>query len=694
MNENESGRSEGDRGNGWSGGVGKDRGDGRRQAERDGRRRKNQAGGDFALETACQSLRTVLYLHRIKIRPIFDFYCRYLFMKRFDKIKKFPLITVLLVTVLLLSVVLLWINYKDNTQSTAPLAVRITFQGEYRIADGEFQPLVKGEKISASKGDLTLRGYFQIELLNGEVIGRAEKDCPITMYFNHIGGTIYVPGQDPHCFDAENPYIGKDACGQIWIYYRYVGTDADTVTIVLNNPHTFGNVTAYNDFLDNMYVYSGNSLQDRILDQDAFQRIMGFIFVVVGFVLFGVALYTALLHLTQGSLILHYGLLSFFAGGYFLFGVRSVSLWSEVIIFNTSALFLCSMLYELFLCSFAVQLFSGKMKATGKAAVGISGTVSLILIGVSAFSDVLFYDLKLLWGIVQSLVNIVVFILIILCIRNGNGKNFPLLVPCAISVAASWLDFAAAAFGWWGSCAASKIAFVLILLVALILILKVIPKNIRASMREKELIAERNALQLELQKNRESIMLSQIQPHFLYNTLNTIYYLCGKDAKTAQNAISSFSDYLRENLDSLDSEDLVVFEKELHHVKTYLQLEQIRFDEELKVVYDIQTTAFLLPILTVQPLVENAVKHGISKKRGGGSVTVATREHADCYAITVSDTGVGFDTEEYMHDGKKHVGIENVRRRLQTMCGGTLSIVSAVGNGTTATVIIPKKEAT
>ena len=109
-------------------------------------------------------------------------------------------------------------------------------------------------------------------------------------------------------------------------------------------------------------------------------------------------------------------------------------------------------------------------------------------------------------------------------------------------------------------------------------------------------------------------------------------------------------------------------------------------------VYDIQTDHFFLPVLTVQPLVENAVKHGITKKRGGGVLTLATREEPKSYVVTVTDTGVGFDPAHYMDDGKNHIGIENVRQRLEHMAGGTLKITSTPGSGTTAVIIIPKKE--
>ena len=196
----------------------------------------------------------------------------------------------------------------------------------------------------------------------------------------------------------------------------------------------------------------------------------------------------------------------------------------------------------------------------------------------------------------------------------------------------------------------------------------------------------------ELAESRISIMLSQLQPHFMYNMLNSIYYLCGSNPDTARAAIDKFADYLRNNMESIQRVELIPFEKEYEHIQTYLDLEKIRFGEDLKIVCQMEAMNFKLPPLTVQPLVENAVKHGATKKRGGGTVTIATRETAEAWIVTISDTGRGFDPENCENDGKLHVGIRNVRERLEALVGGTLEISSETGIGTEAVVTIPKKE--
>ena len=197
--------------------------------------------------------------------------------------------------------------------------------------------------------------------------------------------------------------------------------------------------------------------------------------------------------------------------------------------------------------------------------------------------------------------------------------------------------------------------------------------------------------ELELSNSRTAMMLTQIQPHFLYNTLTAVAQLCEKNPKQAKVTALHFSEYLRSNMDALTRTSPIPFEQELAHVKTYLAIEQVRFGEFLRVAYEIGETDFELPPLCLQPLVENAVKHGVGLKEDGGTVTIQTRELPDGYAITVSDDGVGFDTAKQPRDGKAHIGIPNVRERLRSMMDADLSIESEPGRGTTVRMIIPKK---
>ncbi len=202
-------------------------------------------------------------------------------------------------------------------------------------------------------------------------------------------------------------------------------------------------------------------------------------------------------------------------------------------------------------------------------------------------------------------------------------------------------------------------------------------------------------IERELEFANTSLMISQIQPHFLYNALNTIKYLIKRDPKSAEKAVISFSRYLRGNMDSITKKEPIPFAEELEHTKNYCDIELLRFGDKLNIVYDTPVTNFLLPALSVQPIVENAIKHGVTKKPEGGTVTVTTSEDEHNYLIKVQDDGVGFDVDNpdlTPSDTHAHIGMNNVRERLTNMVNATFTIESQIDVGTCVTIKIPKKE--
>lgn len=271
-------------------------------------------------------------------------------------------------------------------------------------------------------------------------------------------------------------------------------------------------------------------------------------------------------------------------------------------------------------------------------------------------------------------------------LKRKTGKIIGDILASAIAA----ISVVAAAVGAWQGGVLAMCALLLIVSVSAVIIYREIKKSVHSALEAQRIEAEKQAMELRLQENQISIMLSQIQPHFLYNTLNSIYQLCETNPMRARFMVNSFSEYLRNNLSSLEEPGLITFETELSHVNTYLDIEKVRFEDTLEIEYDIKCMEFSLPVLTVQPIVENAVKHGTSKKRGGGRVRISTEDDGQDYVITVSDTGCGFDPDVPKNDGKRHVGIENVRQRLANMCSGSLTIESKVGEGTVATIRIPK----
>lgn len=197
----------------------------------------------------------------------------------------------------------------------------------------------------------------------------------------------------------------------------------------------------------------------------------------------------------------------------------------------------------------------------------------------------------------------------------------------------------------------------------------------------------------ELTQANVAIMLSQIQPHFLYNSLSVIKELCRSDPALAEQVVMDFSNYLRGNLDSLSSKKPVLFTDELEHTRTFLELERLQYGDMLEVVYDIRETAFLLPTLSLQPLAENAVKYGM-KERDRLTVTISSFREGEDYIVTVADDGAGFDPAAPLSPDRSHVGIANVKERLALQSNGRLEIESVKGHGTTVRLVIPSDRGT
>lgn len=193
--------------------------------------------------------------------------------------------------------------------------------------------------------------------------------------------------------------------------------------------------------------------------------------------------------------------------------------------------------------------------------------------------------------------------------------------------------------------------------------------------------------QHEIAHQRANVMVLQMRPHFIYNTMTTIYYLCKQDADKAQQVIMDFTNYLRQNFNAIASEDAVPFTDELKHTQSYLAVEKAQHENTLFVQFDTPVTQFRLPPLTLQPLVENAVKHGMDPNAGPLTVSVRTRQTDAGILITVEDDGKGFDPGDKT---KPHSVLDNIESRLKQKNGGTLTIASKPGK-TTVTIFIPRK---
>ena len=199
--------------------------------------------------------------------------------------------------------------------------------------------------------------------------------------------------------------------------------------------------------------------------------------------------------------------------------------------------------------------------------------------------------------------------------------------------------------------------------------------------------------QLEIARERANVMVLQMRPHFIYNTLMSIYGLCNLDPQKARQVTMDFTNYLRKNFNAVASDSTIPFSAELEHTRAYLAVEQAQHEDMLLVDYDTQFTHFRLPPLTLQPIVENAVKHGMNPYSGALHVSVRTRNTDSGTEIIVEDNGSGYVPSD-SDDNKLNSALSNIRQRLEMMCGGTMTILPRDGGGTVVTITIPPAQAT
>ena len=575
-----------------------------------------------------------------------------------------------------------------GNQAMNAMYLSAEFQGEYKVADGDWQPYVKGKHIPANQGDVTLKGNFKLFVpTSGEVVGNASEGTILAFYFNHIGGEISEDGETFRPFDAESNLIGEDLCGKMYIGYECTG--AEEITIRLKNPHKFGNPDAVDDFLNNLSTYGGTVFERDTLNRGSAHRILGIALILFAFMLLGTAIFSMLIHIKESKNLWLVGFGTFSAGIYFLFKAHGVMFFSEIIKFNTRMVTGSMMLYMLPVTAVIATWLKDKSKTVGNILTAIALFLNLACMLAPTVSDIKFYDTLPVWASVQSVICVAMAVLLAIRIAKGEKGEKILAAFAMLPMISFVIDALGTWFGLWQGGIVSEFVFIVIFVASLIVLLKVVPQNLNAAIRARELEAEKMILNAKLTENRIATMISQIQPHFIYNTLGTIEQLCITEPKEASKLVRNFSLYLRGNFSELDNVKPIRFSQEMNHVKHYTDIEQVRFPD-MTIQYDLRSVEFLLPALSVQPLVENAIKHGLMGLEKGGIVTISAFETDDSYFVEVTDDGVGFDMNAG-YDETRHVGIKNIRGRIEAMCGGTLTIESQIGKGTKATIRIPKE---
>ena len=602
-------------------------------------------------------------------------------------LKKTPLIVTGLVILLLCATFLLYHGNANSMQAINALMAQVYFDGEYRIADGPWHPIVKSEHIPSTQGDVTLRGNFHLLTPDGEYVGIYNSEIPIAVYTDHINLSYTAGDSEPYVIDMENPLFRTTGCGTGWTALPLpVGYDGP-IELVIHNPHRFGNELAIDKMLDGFDLWAGIEFEKGILSSGEVQRNMGLLFVIISFVLLGTALFSALIHIKKSGILCLFGLMSLFAGMYFIFTSGGVSFWQDSIVTNTTLLGISMMLYMAFLC----LLIASYLRTTKKVGIGTMIALCLadgVLFLLPTVSELFFYDTWAIWVLLQMLANFVLIACLVKEFFSITGKPRWLRLGMLLPLLTFGVDALCTHLGIWKGGLLSKNAFCILLVATFVVVLRIIPRNINAAAKAKELETERNALNAQLAESRISTMISQIRPHFIYNTLGSIEYLCLEDPPKAGKLVHSFAKYLRGNFGELDNPKPIRMSQEMEHVRHYVHIENVRFPD-MTFTINMNSEDFMLPALTIQPIVENAIKHGLMKLSHGGSICLTSWETDTHHCVSIEDDGVGFDTGILL-DERKHIGLRNIRGRLESMVNGTLEIESTVGKGTKVSIRIPK----
>ena len=630
------------------------------------------------------------------------------------KIKKsyFYIAGVLLLVLLAISL----LCFNDNStsmQSASVIVGQVYFEGEYRIADGDWKPIVEGEHIPATKGDVTLRGNFHELDPDGNYVGVFREEIPIAFHTNHINLTIiekvneFLPDEESGLVaeeaneamaeeqistfvtESEDPLYRTAACADTWTAYTLVSGPEDLVEIVIHNPHEFGNDNAIDEMLSGLTLWWGIDFEKGVLSSGETERNIGLFLFMVSIMLLGIALFSSLIHIKNSKIIWVLGSLVLFAGLYFTYNADGVSFWSESVVLNTKMLGASMMFYMFFFAMLVVCILTTTRKI-GKLAIIFLGVANAVCFVLPIISKVLFYDTWLWWVIAQLVINLVLAICLVREIFDPRTKFKWLYIGAFLPLIAFAVDVVGVWFSIWDGGLISQCVFAALFFVAIIMVLKLIPSNINAATKAKELEMEKIVLNAELTESRMSTMMSQIRPHFIYNTLGSIEQLCEIEPKKAGELVHDFAKYLRGNFGELDNPKPILMSQEMDHVHHYVSIENVRFPD-MSFSFEMNSDDFHIPALTVQPIVENAIKHGLMKLPKGGTIKVVSYETETDYCVSVVDDGIGFDTDALI-DERKHVGLRNIRERLKVMVNGKLEIESTIGVGTKVLVTIPKED--
>lgn len=574
------------------------------------------------------------------------------------------------------AVLLLVMASLHNHQALNAVPVQYTFRGEYSQNGGPWLPLNEQVKLSALEGNLALRGNFGCEIPENEII---------SFYMDHLQFCVVMDGEILAMSQAWDQWLQPSMCGRQWYQIISPGIgENDVVEIYMRNPHGAGNAGAYVDFLNSLYAADRAALQDMLGRTYLAHRVVGMLALGISFAVLGIALAFILMNIREGKSIWTLGLLSFCMGAYIALDTPDVAMVNGLTTFNTYASALAVMMASLEMSIFLGIFLHGASRKFSRGIMFAHCIVMALILMISLTGRVGINDVFIWWMRFQILISPLQIFCAVREIPAVSRPRANLLTSCTVLIAASLIELLNETFFWWNDFSVAKLAFVLLFMLHIVKGIRGIP-----AIHQKARRAEQ--LQTDLKDSQITMAMSQIRTHFVFNVLNAISGMCKYDPEKADMTVVRFSRYLRTNIDIMSNNEPVSFETALRYLEDYVVLEQIRFGDKVEFEAQIGVEDFQIPPLVLQPLVENAIKHGLTPLHDGGTVTLRTWEDEKNIYLAVEDNGIGFQITDLEKDTA--VGLKNVQFRLAHMMNGSLKVESTPGVGTAVTITIPIEEA-
>ena len=511
-------------------------------------------------------------------------------------------------------------------------------------------------------------------------------DTSLAFYTTHQYAAVYLDGELVCSLQPAGEHRITKTLGSNWVMIPLYAEDSGKTVRVEITP-------AYQSFQNRDVTFLLDSplavYKDR-LTQDLPQILLGGIAVLTGLTFLCIAAWS-LLQKRPGKKLAALGLFSVMLGVWKLNDMRFTPFMDgdePVLIYYIAIMML--MFAILPLVQWTKEFFGPKARRVLDL---YACALTLLCLLLLALQWLRIYDLRETLLAIHTAIGIGAVLVFVLAVSSRRGKKdggtLPLQIRLAVLCVAGILADVAAFYIKGNS---SGLLFSLTALDLYILIMGI--HSMSEYSRQQIQIAKLDRTLAEQERrltdSRIKMMMSQIRSHFIFNVLATISTYCKIDPQTADQALICFSRYLRRNIRIIEEDRPIAFSSELEQLEDYVTLEQLRFADRIRFQKDIQTSSFELPPLTVQPIVENAIKHGFLEHGRSGTVCLATRREAGRVVITVRDDGAGFDVQAMQ--GKESIVLRNVRYRLETMVGGSLAISSEPGRGTTVTIQLPLKE--